>query len=58
MFDQGDDDGVKDAAFFGRGRATGQLQKGEVAEVHLAEHFVRQVQPADADLVRRAPADF
>ena len=58
MFDQGNDDSVKDAAFLGRGLATRQLQKRQIAEVHVAQDLVGQIEPTHADLVRGAPGNI
>ena len=58
MFDKGNDDGVEHPAFLGRGFPSRQLQERQIAEVHVPEDLVRQVEATHADLVRGAPGNI
>jgi len=57
VLDQGDDDGVEDHRFLRRRLLACQLEKGEVAEIHVAEDFVWQIEAANGDRVPAAPGD-
>ena len=57
MLDQRDDDGVEDIRLLRRRHITGQLEPSEVAEIHLAEDFVREALATYNNAVDGAPRD-